>query len=157
MSVDHDVTGEPLGGVEEQSPSRRRAVARSRVTMSEETASRIAENTVKKGDVLGTARFAGVQAAKGAASLLPLSRPALVRATTIDFQLGERTLDVEAVVEGFDAVGFEMWALCAVTAAALTIYDMCKSADRSMTIGPVSLVERAGDPATDWSSDRLEE
>ena len=127
-----------------------RAVARSRITMLEQTASSVAANSLKKGDVLGTARFAGVQAAKNAASLLPISTSLLVRSTTIEFDLGHDTIDVEAVVDCLDAHAVEMPAFSAATAAVLTIYDMCKSADHTMTIGPVELVERSGDPSSDW-------
>jgi len=130
--------------------SARRAVARSRITMLETTATSVADNTMKKGDVLGTARYAGVQAAKNAASLLPLCNPVLVRTTTVEFSLSDEAIEVEVVVESFDSVGVEMQALSAATAAALTIYDMCKSADRTMTIGRVALIERSGDPSTDW-------
>jgi cyclic pyranopterin phosphate synthase len=137
-------------GSEHRVSSARRAVARSRITMQEQTVSSVAANSLRKGDALGTARFAGVQAAKNAASLLPIQTSVLVRSATIEFALGDDTIDVEAVVECFDAVGAEMPALSAATAAALTIYDMCKSADRTMTIGPVELVERSGDSSTNW-------
>lgn len=132
-----------------------RAVVRSRITMQEQTVSSVAANTLKKGDVLGTARFAGVQAAKNAASLLPLSTSTRVRSTTIEFDLGDDTIDVEAVVECFEATGVEMPAFSAATAAVLTIYDMCKSADHTMTIGPVQLVERSGNPSWDWRHNDL--
>ena len=128
----------------------RRAVARGRVTMLATTCSRIAGNTIDKGDVLGTARFAGVQAAKSAASLLPLCEPVLVRSTVIEFNLVDDAIDSEVTVESCGDVAVEMQALSGAGAAALTLYDMCKSADRTMTIGPVALVERSGDPLTDW-------
>ena len=143
----------PTELVEKGAASERRAIARSRVTKRAETASSVAANTLKKGDVLGAARYAGVQAAKISASLFPLSRPTLVRSTSVDFEVGADAIDVEATVEGFDTVDFEMSALSAVTAAALTIYDMCKSADRTMTIGPVELVERTGHSPTTWRRD----
>lgn len=110
----------------------------------------VAANSLKKGDVLGTARFAGVQAAKDVASLLPLSAPVPVRSTTIEFALGHDTIDVEASVRCRDDVGAQMPAFSAVTAALLTIYDMCKSADRTMTIGPVQLVELSGSDVSTW-------
>jgi len=117
--------------------------------MHERTVAGVAANSLMKGDVLGTARFAGVKAAKDAASLLPLSAPYLVGSTTIDFTLGDDTIDVEALVRCRDTSGAEMPAFSAVTTALLTIYDMCKSADHTMTIGPVELVERSGD-ASSW-------
>ena len=117
------------------------------------TGSSIAGNTIAKGDVLGAARFAGVQAAKNAASLLVLCDPVLVRSTVVEFSFVAGAIGIEVVVESVDDVGVEMQAMCGASAAALTIYDMCKSADRTMTIGPVALVERSGDPLTDWRRD----
>ncbi len=121
--------------------------------MREQTVARIAANTMKKGDVLGVARFAGVQAAKDAASYLPLSVPVLVRSVGVDFELIGDAIEVVAAVEAVNTVGLEMPALSAVTAAMLTIYDMCKSADRTMTIGPVELVAREGELSSDWRRD----
>jgi cyclic pyranopterin phosphate synthase len=118
--------------------------------MQAQTAANVASNAMNKGDVLGTARFAGVQAAKEAASLLPLCGPVLVRNVSVDFNISEAAIDVEAVVDCFDRSGVEMQAFAAATVAALTIYDMCKSADRAMSIGPVVLWERSGDPSNDW-------
>ncbi|MDH2904632.1 MAG: cyclic pyranopterin monophosphate synthase MoaC [Actinomycetota bacterium] len=120
----------------------RRAVVRGRITMQEETVASVAANSLKKGDVLGTARYAGVQAAKEASSLLPLTTSIRVRSTSIEFLLGENTIDVEAVVECLDAHESPMPAFSAATVAVLTIYDMCKSADHTMVIGPVELLER---------------
>ena len=128
----------------------RRAVARSRITLSESTCSSIADNTIAKGDVLGTARFAGVQAAKNASSLLASCDPVLVRSTVVEFRFVPGAIEIEVVVESVGDVGVEMQSLSAASAAALTIFDMCKSADRTMVIGPVALVERSGDPMTDW-------
>ncbi len=115
--------------------------------MQEQTVASVAANSLKKGDVLGTARYAGLQAAKETSSLLPLSTSIRLRSTTIEFALGDTTIDVEAVVECLDASA-EMPAFSAATVAVLTIYDMCKSADRTMTIGPVELVERSRDPSS---------
>lgn len=130
-----------------------RAVARSRVTMDAGTASGVAANNLKKGDVLAAARFAGVQAAKSAAAMLPDTNPALLRSTSLDFLVNETSIDIEAVVVGLagGGSGMEMPALSAAVVAALTIYDMCKSADRTMSIEKVSLVERSGDGFPDWS------
>jgi cyclic pyranopterin monophosphate synthase len=104
------------------------------------TARAIAANEVKKGDVLGAARFAGVQAAKEAASYLPLSNPELVSGVSVDFTIEESSIEVTASVVGATQIGARMHALSAATVAALTIYDMCKSADRTMQIGPVALL-----------------
>ena len=118
-----------------------RAVAHSAITMRPETARMVAANEMKKGDVLGAARFAGVQAAKDAASYLPLLEPELVGRTSVSFVVGEDVIEVTASVEGATRAGANLHALSAATVAALTIYDMCKSADRTMQIGPVALAE----------------
>ncbi|MHB8826992.1 MAG: cyclic pyranopterin monophosphate synthase MoaC [Acidimicrobiales bacterium] len=115
------------------------ARAHSRITMSPATARAIVAHEMKKGDVLGAARYAGVQAAKEAASYLPLSDPEIVHDVTVDFTVGESSIDVTTRVEGTTPIGARMHALSAATVAALTIYDMCKSADRTMEIGPVAL------------------
>jgi cyclic pyranopterin phosphate synthase len=121
--------------------SSRRAVVRSRITMEVQTVASVAANAMKKGDVLGTARYAGVQAAKDAASLLPLTTSLDVRSTLITFELGHDAIDLEVIVETGHGSGAQMSAFSAAAAAALTIYDMCKSADRTMVIGPARLVE----------------
>ncbi len=115
-------------------------MVRSRITMEASTVASVAANAVKKGDVLGTARYAGVQAAKDAASLLPLGASVSVRSARIEFELGEVAIDLEVVVESADGSDAQMPAFSAAAAAALTIYDMCKSADRTMVIGPARLV-----------------
>ncbi len=112
--------------------------------MNADTASSVAANTLKKGDVLGAARFAAIQAAKSAASFLPLANSGPPRRTTVEFLLSDTAVDVEVIVVGRDAEGDDvtMPALSAATVATLTIYDMCKSVDRTMSIGPVRLAEQ---------------
>jgi cyclic pyranopterin phosphate synthase len=121
----------------------RRALARCRVQMMPETTVAIASNAINKGDVLGAARIAGIQAAKRTAELIPLCHPLLVGGVVINFTIGD---DVEAV----DRTGVEMEALTACAIAALTIYDMCKSADRSMVIGDLCLWEKTGGRSGTW-------
>jgi cyclic pyranopterin phosphate synthase len=122
----------------------RRAVARGRVHMQADTTSLIARGAVTKGDVLAVARVAGIQAAKRAPDLLPLCHPLLVGAVLINFRIEDTFIEVEAQVDTVDRTGVEMEALTAVSVACLTIYDMCKSADRSMTIGDIALWEKTG-------------
>ena len=117
-----------------------RAIARGLVTMRPETARAIAANEIKKGDVLAAARFAAVQAAKEAESFLPLIDPASVRRVAVDFDVREGLIEVTVDATCSVEQSARLRALSAATAATLTIYDMCKSADRSMQIGPVSLV-----------------
>lgn len=117
-----------------------RASARSRITMLPETVASVVANEMKKGDVLGAARFAGVQAAKDAASYLPLIDPELVERISVTFDARHDAIEVTTGVEAATPMGARMRALTGATVATLTIYDMCKSADRTMQIGPVELL-----------------
>ena len=122
----------------------RRAVARARVHMQPDTTALVARGAVTKGDVLAVARVAGIQAAKRTADLIPLCHPLLVGAVLVNFRIEDTWIEVEASVDTVDRTGVEMEALTACAVAALTIYDMCKSADRSMVIGDVALWEKTG-------------
>jgi cyclic pyranopterin phosphate synthase len=140
---------DPLGrarmvDVTSKEATHRRAVARCRVHMQPETASKIATGAITKGDVLAVARVAGIQAAKQTPSLLPLCHPLLVGSVFVNFRLEEAHVEVEAQVDTVDRTGVEMEALTACAVAALTIYDMCKSVDRSMTVGDLALWEKTG-------------
>ncbi len=112
--------------------------------MTADTASAVAQGAIKKGDVLAVARVAGIQAAKRASDLLPLCHPLLVGAVTVNFEINDTSIDIEAQVETVDRTGVEMEALTACSVAALTVYDMCKSMDRSMVIGDIALWEKTG-------------
>src|SRR5918994_7732608 len=140
---------DPLGrarmvDVTPKEASHRRAIARGRVDMQPETTSLIARGAITKGDVLAVARVAGIQAAKRTPDLLPLCHPLLVGAVLINFRIEDTYIEVEAQVDTVDRTGVEMEALTACSIACLTIYDMCKSADRSMEIGEVALWEKTG-------------
>ena len=140
---------DPLGkarmvDVTPKEPTHRRALARCKVVMQPETTSKVASNAITKGDVLGAARIAGIQAAKRTSDLIPLCHPLLVGAVQVNFTIGDDHVEVEAQVETIDRTGVEMEAMTACAVAALTIYDMCKSSDRSMTIGELSLWEKTG-------------
>lgn len=125
-------------------PTHRRALARGRVYMQPETASLVARGALSKGDVLSVARVAGIQAAKRAPDLIPLCHPLLIGSVLVNFRIEDDYVEVEAQVETFDRTGVEMEAMTACSVAALTIYDMCKSVDRSMVIGDVTLWEKTG-------------
>ena len=125
-------------------PTHRRALARCKVMMAPETTAKVASNAITKGDVLGTARIAGIQAAKKTPDLIPMCHPLLVGSVHVNFTIGDDFVEVEAQVETVDRTGVEMEALTACATAALTIYDMCKSADRSMSIGELALWEKTG-------------
>ena len=140
---------DPLGrarmvDVTPKDPTHRRAIARGRVYMQPETTSLVARGSVGKGDVLNVARVAGIQAAKRTADLIPLCHPLLVGAVLINFHIDDTFIEIESHVDTVDRTGVEMEALTACTVAALTIYDMCKSADRTMIIGDVTLWEKTG-------------
>lgn len=128
----------------------RRALARCKVFMQPETTAMIASNAVTKGDVLAAARIAGIQAAKRTAEMIPLCHPLLVGSVQVNFQLGDDSVGVEAQVETIDRTGVEMEAMHAAMIAALTIYDMCKSSDRSMVIGELALWEKTGGRNGTW-------
>lgn len=140
---------DPLGrarmvDVTPKEPTYRRAIARAKVFMQPETTAAIANREVKKGDVLSVARVAGIQAAKRTSDMIPLCHPLNVGAVMVNFEIGDDHVAIEAVVDTVERTGVEMEALHACTIAALTIYDMCKSADRSMVIGDVALWEKTG-------------
>lgn len=122
----------------------RRAVAKGRIMMRSETASLIIQGGIAKGDVLAVARIAGIQAAKRTSDLIPLCHPVMVGAALVNFEVGDDYVEVEAQVDTFDRTGVEMEALTACSVAALTVYDMCKSADKNMTIGEIALWEKTG-------------
>ncbi len=125
-------------------PTHRRALARGRVTMNTETTSLVARGAINKGDVLSVARVAGIQAAKRCADLIPLCHPLLVGAVLVNFRIEDTFIEAEVSVETVDRTGVEMEALTGCTVALLTIYDMCKSVDKSMVIGEVALWEKTG-------------
>jgi cyclic pyranopterin phosphate synthase len=118
--------------------------------MDASTTASVAANAMNKGDVLATARVAGIQAAKHASTLLPMSHPVLVGNVHVNFTIADTHIDVEASVDTVDRTGVEMEALMAVTVAALTVYDMCKSSDRTMTIEEVALWEKSGGRSGNW-------
>ena len=130
--------------VSSKEPTHRRAVARGRVRMQPEVARALRAGEVGKGDVLAVARVAGIQAAKRTSELIPLCHGLAVSSVAVDFELGDDWVGIETQVETVDRTGVEMEALTACAVAALTIYDMCKSMDRSMTIGEIALWEKSG-------------
>jgi len=140
---------DPLGrarmvDVTPKEATHRRAMARCKVLMKAETTALIASNSITKGDVLAVARVAGIQAAKQTPNLIPLCHPLLVGSVFVNFTIGDDCVEVEAQVETVDRTGVEMEAMTACSVAALTVYDMCKSVDRSMVIGELTLWEKTG-------------
>lgn len=138
--------------VSEKHPTRRQAVAGGRVFMAAGTLEKIQNQTVRKGNVLETARIAGVMAAKRAADLIPMCHPLNITHIQVDFEPdpAASAIEVRAAVRITSQTGVEMEALTAVSVAALTIYDMCKASDRSMTISDIRLLEKSGGKSGSW-------
>ena len=129
--------------------TRRTATARGVVRMKRATADQIQSNTIQKGDVLGVARIAGITGTKWTPHLIPMCHPIAVDSVDIHFDIREfdsdfSEIEVTAVVNTTGRTGVEMEAMTAVTTAALTIYDMCKSIDREMEFREVHLTEKTG-------------
>jgi cyclic pyranopterin phosphate synthase len=132
--------------VTEKKPTVRAAVAGGIVIMKPETLGMINNQTVKKGNVLETARIAGIMAAKKTSELIPMCHPLSLTHVQVDFEPDEinSRICIKASVRTIDQTGVEMEALTAVSVAALTVYDMCKSYDREMTISNLQLLEKSG-------------
>ena len=132
----------------------REAVARGTVQMQAQTLELIRSGQIAKGEVLAVARVAGIQAAKRTAELIPLCHPLPVEVAGVDFVARDPgVLEIEARVKVSGKTGVEMEALVAVSAAALTIYDMCKAVDRGMVIGDIRLMEKRGGRSGEWRRD----
>ena len=135
-----DVAGKPA--------TKRVAVASGRIVMQAATLALITSGSAKKGDVLGIARIAGIQAAKKTSDLIPLCHPLAITRVALDFACSDDPLEYSVTctgtVETVGPTGVEMEALCAVSVALLTIYDMCKAVDRGMTLHSIGLQEKHG-------------
>ena len=132
--------------VTDKQPTVRTALTGGAVIMKPETLKLIGDQKVKKGNVLETARIAGIMAAKKTSELIPMCHPLSLTHVQVDFEPDETNhcIRIEASVRTIDQTGVEMEALTAVSTAALTIYDMCKSYDREMTISSIRLLEKSG-------------
>ena len=132
--------------VSEKPVTARQAVARGIITMNAVAFAAVRDGTAQKGDVLGVARIAGIMAAKRTSELIPLCHPLPLSKLTVDFHLLPEQQAVEAVCTArtIGVTGVEMEALTGVSAALLTIYDMCKAVDKGMELGEIHLVEKTG-------------
>jgi cyclic pyranopterin monophosphate synthase len=132
--------------------TRREAIAEATVTMSRETLRLVIEGQIKKGDVFGTARLAGIMAAKKTPELIPLCHPLPIDAVDLEFRVDERASSViiHATVGTTARTGVEMEAMVAVAVAALTIYDMCKAAEKGITIQAINLLRKSGGKSGLW-------
>ena len=130
--------------------TKRSATASGKVFMSVETIEALEKQEFQKGDVLGVARVAGIQAAKKTSDLIPLCHPLAVNFVSVDFRIRESHVEIETTVEIFGKTGVEMEALTACTVTALTIYDMCKAMDKSISIEEIKLLEKTGGKSGNW-------
>lgn len=137
-----DVGGKPQ--------TQRRAVASGRITMSAEALAAIRAGNAPKGDVLATARIAGIIAAKRTGELIPLCHPLGLEAVSVDFAFEEGAIRVTATASLTGKTGVEMEAMTAASIALLTIYDMAKAIDKGMVIAEVRLIEKTGGKSGDW-------
>ncbi|HLA33432.1 MAG TPA: cyclic pyranopterin monophosphate synthase MoaC [Rhodocyclaceae bacterium] len=126
------------------------------IEMAPATLALIVGGNAKKGDVLGIARIAAIQASKRTAELIPLCHPLALTHVGVDFevQTAPPRIHIEVTATTLGRTGVEMEALTAVGVGLLTIYDMCKAADRGMTIGEIRLLEKSGGKSGDWRADR---
>lgn len=136
--------------VGDKPPTHRRAVAEGYIRMQPETAAQIAGGSLQKGDVLGIARIAGIQAAKKTGDLIPLCHPLGLTRVHLELETGSDFVRVEATCEVHARTGVEMEAITAVTVALLTVYDMCKAIDRGMIIEQVRLLKKMGGKSGTW-------
>lgn len=158
MAVSEDFTHFDKNGnarmvnVEEKPVTRRTACATGRVRVGRHTFEMIRTGGGKKGDVLTVAQVAGIMAAKRTADLIPMCHPITISGADVTLSLREESLSVEitAVVSCTGQTGVEMEALTAVSAAALTVYDMCKAVERGIVIEEIRLLEKTGGASGDW-------
>jgi cyclic pyranopterin phosphate synthase len=132
--------------VSAKQPTMRTARAEATVFLQPQTLEAILEGGIKKGDVLGVARLAGIAAAKKTPELIPLSHPLAIHHAAVEFATDRATgrVTVKSTVRAFERTGVEMEAMTAATVAALTIYDMCKGTDKGITIGEIRLLYKEG-------------
>ena len=143
--------------ITEKRLTRREAVASGIITMTPETFRMIVKREIKKGDVLEVAKIAGIMAAKKTCELIPMCHPINITAVDISFHTdqSQSKIKIESKVKIISKTGVEMEALTAVTVAALTIYDMCKSVDRAMVISDIKLVKKSGGKSDDYNLEMI--
>ncbi|MCA0242714.1 MAG: cyclic pyranopterin monophosphate synthase MoaC [Proteobacteria bacterium] len=141
--------------VSAKAETHRVARASGAIRMKPETLALVATGRAKKGDVLAVARIAAIQGAKRTAELIPLCHPLPITRVAVDFELDEANSEVRCIaqVETFGRTGVEMEALTAVQVGLLTVYDMCKAADRGMVMGAIRVLGKRGGQSGDWTAD----
>ena len=136
--------------VGEKDDTKRTAAAKGRINMHKETAARIRDGQIKKGDVLGVAQVAGIMGAKKTSDMIPMCHNIFLTGVDIDFSLGDSWVEITAEARTVGKTGVEMEALAAVSIAALTIYDMCKAIDKDMIIEDIRLIKKSGGKSGDY-------
>ncbi len=131
----------------------REAVAEGRIHMSHAALAAIRDGSAKKGDVLATARIAGIMAAKQTSDLIPLCHPLLLSKVSVDFAFEADSIKATSIVRLSGQTGVEMEAMTAVSIALLTIYDMAKAIDKSMVISDIRLLSKTGGKSGEWTCD----
>ena len=130
--------------VTDKTATERMAKAEGKIHLQQATISLIQDNSIPKGNVLTTAKIAGIQSAKKTAEIIPMCHQLNLSFVDMEFELGRELVIIRSIVKTREATGVEMEALTAVSTAALTMYDMCKAVDKTMTIGAIKLVEKIG-------------
>lgn len=130
--------------VSEKQESLRIGVAQGRIRMKPETVKKVRQGVMKKGDVLGVAQIAGIMGAKQTSQWIPMCHPLFLTGVNVSFRIEKETISIQAEVKTEGKTGVEMEALTAVSAAALTIYDMCKAVDKDMVIEEIFVVKKLG-------------
>ena len=138
--------------VTEKNVTERKAIAKGKIFVNDETYKRILDGNMTKGDVLGVARIAGIMATKKTSDLIPMCHPLMLTKSQIDFEFNEEEKSITAIstVKLSGKTGVEMEALTGVNVALLTIYDMCKAIDKNMVISDIHLVEKTGGKSGDF-------
>ena len=150
-----DASGQAhMVNVGDKPSTHRIAIAAGKIVMQSETFKMVEAGTHKKGDVLGIARVAGIQASKKTSDLIPLCHPLALTHVSLEFTLDHKTSSISCQVraETTGPTGVEMEALTAVQVALLTIYDMCKAVDRGMVISDIRLLEKSGGKSGEWKA-----
>lgn len=138
--------------ITEKNITERKAIAKGKIFVNDETYKRILDGNMTKGDVLGVARIAGIMATKKTSDLIPMCHPLMLTKSQIDFEFNEKEKSITAIstVKLSGKTGVEMEALTGVNVALLTIYDMCKAIDKNMVISDIHLVEKTGGKSGDF-------
>ena len=143
--------------ITEKNITERKAIAKGKIFVNDETYKRILDGNMTKGDVLGVAGIAGIMATKKTSDLIPMCHPLMLTKSQIDFEFNEKEKSITAIstVKLSGKTGVEMEALTGVNVALLTIYDMCKAIDKSMVISDIHLVEKTGGKSGNFISENI--